>query len=269
MNYENLKKISDTAVKEIELNLLLELDEFCNKHGLKYALDGGTLIGAIRHKGFIPWDDDIDVVMPYPDYLRLIELFKEDGNKYNGELKAGIDAGFHYAKFCDKRTIVKVLHRSDDKLYGVWVDIFPMYSIDDDDATAQKDIDKILFYERRSWRYMGTRNYHTPIRRLYHMITNRAVLQYYFKKIDKVVNKFPYGTTNRIRFTPVVSRKLCPANNDHFDNRIKLEFEGYKFFAPRDYDAYLTGMYGDYMKLPPIDQRINHKIEAYWLKCAD
>lgn len=70
----------------------------------------------------------------------------------------------------------------------------------------------------------------------------------------------PYGSTKRIRFAPVVERTLVPAGNDHFDNRTKIEFEGHYFYAPQKYDAYLTELYGDYMKLPPEDQRTTHKI---------
>lgn len=110
MEFDCLKKIPPEEVKQIELNLLKEITSFCDENNLKYTLDSGTLIGALRHKGFIPWDDDIDIAMPYPDYIKLIELFGKNRNGYNGELKSGITAGFHFAKYCDKRTVIKTLH---------------------------------------------------------------------------------------------------------------------------------------------------------------
>lgn len=77
MIYDESKKMSLAEIKSVELDLLIEFDSFCNEHNLKYALDGGTLIGALRHKGFIPWDDDIDVTMPFPDFLKFVELYKK------------------------------------------------------------------------------------------------------------------------------------------------------------------------------------------------
>lgn len=266
MKFDCLIEISPEEIKQIELNLLKEITSFCDENNLKYALDSGTLIGALRHKGFIPWDDDIDIAMPYPDYIKLIELFGKNENRYNGELKAGIDAGFHFAKYCDKRTVVKTLHRSDDKLYGIWVDIFPMYSIDDDNETAQKDINKVLYYESKSWRYMGTKHIHNFLKRWCHAIANPIFIRYYFKKIDEIVNKYPYGSTKRIRIVPVVSNKLAYGENDHFDERIKIRFEDGMFYAPKSYDIYLRNQYGNYMELPPEDKRSNHHIEAYWRK---
>lgn len=267
MDFENLEEISLEEIRRIELNILIEFDRFCNEHGLKYVLDGGTLIGAIRHKGFIPWDDDIDVVMPFPDFLKFVELYRKESVDKPIKLLYGLDdsCGFHYGKLVDRRTIVKSSFRQDKSLYSVWIDIFPMYSMDDDDDLAQAKIDKILHYYEKTWACMCV-NYRNPVRKLCHLLFNDRMLKHYMKKINGIMSEHAYGSTKRIRFAPVVSRKLCPAQNDHFDNRIKLEFAGYEFYAPKDYDAYLTGMYGDYMKLPPEEQRINHKIEAYWAK---
>lgn len=267
MKFDELEKISLEKIKEIEVELLKEITSFCDKHNLRYVLDSGTLIGALRHKGFIPWDDDIDLAMPYPDYIKLVELFSNGENsKGNGELKAGINAGFHFAKYCDKRTVVKTLHRADDMLYGVWVDIFPMYSIDDDDEIAQQDINSILHFESLSWGCMGINYIRNPVKKLCHKVANPFVLKYCFKKIDTIVNKYPYGSTKRLRIVPVVSDALAYAYNDHFDNRIKVEFEGEMYYAPCDYDMYLRNQYGNYMELPPMNKRITHQISAYWKK---
>lgn len=78
MNYDGMKKLSMEEVKKVELDLLITFDAFCKKHHLRYVLDGGTLIGAMRHQGFIPWDDDIDVAMPFPDFLKFKELYEKE-----------------------------------------------------------------------------------------------------------------------------------------------------------------------------------------------
>ena len=267
MNFENMEKISPEEIKQIELNILIEFDRFCNEHGLKYVLDGGTLIGAIRHKGFIPWDDDIDVAMPFPDFLKFAELYRKESVDKPIKLLYGLDDsyGFHFGKLVDRRTIVKSSFRQDKSLYSVWIDVFPMYSMDDDDDLAQTKIDKILHYYAKTWGCMCV-NYRNPVKKLYHLLFNDRMLKHYMKKINGILFEHKYGSTKRIRCTPVVCDKLIPAGNDHFENRIKVEFEGHKFYAPKDYDAYLKRIYGNYMELPPEDKRTTHSIEAYWVR---
>ena len=109
MNYDGMKKLSMEEVKKVELDLLITFDAFCKKHHLRYVLDGGTLIGAMRHQGFIPWDDDIDVAMPFPDFLKFKELYEKECGDSQKQLLYGKNNpyGFHYGKFVDKRTVVK------------------------------------------------------------------------------------------------------------------------------------------------------------------
>ena len=87
---------------------------------------------------------------------------------------------------------------------------------------------------------------------------------YHFRKIDEIVNKYPYGSTKRIRIVPVVSNKLAYGEKNHFDERIKVRFEDGMFYAPKNYDTYLRNQYGNYMELPPEDKRVTHQINAYW-----
>lgn len=266
MEFDEYRKLSLDEIKSVELSLLQKFDYFCNEYGLKYVLDGGTLIGAVRHDGFIPWDDDIDVSMPFPDFLKFVELYKTENKDSDVELLYGVDNpyGFHFGKFIDKRTIVNSGFREDKRLYSVWIDVFPMYSIDDDDELAQAKIDKILKYYSRTWLCLCTK-FRNPIRKLFHILFNDLIRKYYMNKINTLLFEHEYGSTKRIRCTPVVCNKLIPAGNDHFENRIKMKFEGHEFYAPKDYDAYLTRIYGNYMELPPEDKRTSHAIEAYWV----
>lgn len=78
MKFDENKKMSLEEIRKVQINLLIKFDDFCRKHNLKYVLDGGTLIGAVRHKGYIPWDDDIDIVMPFPDFLKFVDLFEKE-----------------------------------------------------------------------------------------------------------------------------------------------------------------------------------------------
>ena len=101
-----MRKISTENLKKIELEMLIYLDQLCKKENLRYYICGGTLLGAVRHKGFIPWDDDIDVVMPRPDYQKLIDQWKDD-ERYR--LLSERDRGYYYnfAQLVDKRTSIK------------------------------------------------------------------------------------------------------------------------------------------------------------------
>lgn len=262
MNYELLERISSDEIKKIELSLLDEFHNFCEQNNLKYALDSGTLIGAVRHKGFIPWDDDIDVAMPYPDYLKFLDIFVSTSG--NAQICTGEQYGFHYTKLCDKRTVVRRDHRKDERLFGVWIDIFPMYSIDDNDEVAKNDIRKALYWGQKSWGYLGV-PHRNPLKKIYHIATDNYNLKHCLNEIDSIVNRYPYGSTKRIRIVPIVSQKLSFANTNHFENRQLMEFEGKAFYVPKDYDQYLTNQFGNYMTLPPIESRVTHSIEAYWL----
>lgn len=262
-DFSKMLRISEEEIKKIDLELLEEFNNFCEANNLRYVLDGGSLIGAIRHKGFIPWDDDIDVVMPYPDYLKFIELFNKQNQKLRGEVLHGLAYEFHYAKICDKRTVVKRGHRKDSMLFGVWIDVFPMYSIDDDDDVALEDIRTALYWGQKSWRYLGC-PHRNPLKALYHKLFDNYLLKKCLNNIDKIVKKYPYGSTKRIRVVPIFSDRIAFANNDHFDNRLRMKFEEKLYYVPHDYHDYLRNQFGDYMQLPSIDQRISHEIEAFW-----
>ena len=267
MKFDENKKMSLEEIRKVQINLLIKFDDFCRKHNLKYALDGGTLIGAVRHKGYIPWDDDIDIVMPFPDFLKFVDLFEKENKEDNIRMLYGTEDGygFHFGKFVDKNTVVKSHFREDKRIYSVWIDVFPTYSIYDNDEIALSKINKIMDYYEKTWHYesIKTRN---PIKKIYHMLCNDVMLKKYMNKINKILFEYEYGTTKRIRPVPVISRKLLCMNNDYFENRVLMEFEGREYYGPKDYDKYLTNMYGDYMKLPPEDQRKTHNIDAYWVK---
>ena len=108
MNYDENKRMTLEEVKKVELQLLITFHDFCEKHKLKYVLDGGTLLGAVRHKGFIPWDDDIDVTMPFPDFLKFVKEYRSECDNSDKKILYGDDGyGFHFGKFVDIRLLMK------------------------------------------------------------------------------------------------------------------------------------------------------------------
>ena len=142
MNYLTLDE-----VKKIELDILIQFDTFCKNEGLYYTLAGGTLLGAIRHKGFIPWDDDIDVMMPREDYNRMLQIVrdKKNGSKFDFLIPGDPDYFYPFAKFCDNETVAEM----DDNYskHGIWIDIFPMDNLPEDNEFLRK-----FFKKTRFWR---------------------------------------------------------------------------------------------------------------------
>lgn len=114
----------------------------------------------------------------------------------------------------DMRTIVKSNFREDKRIYPVWVDIFPMYSIDDDDQEALRKVNQAMDYYEKTWNFLGN-NSTNVLKKFYHRLMNDWMLKYYMDKINKIMFEHPYGSTKRIRFAPVVERTLVPAGNDH------------------------------------------------------
>ena len=126
-----MKKLTDKEVKQIELDILEYVHNFCEENGLKYIMNYGTLIGAVRHKGFIPWDDDIDISMPRADYEKLIASFPKNGRYKILDHRTSKDYFNNFVKVIDTNT--KIVDNRNDKTYesGLFIDIFPMDRFDD------------------------------------------------------------------------------------------------------------------------------------------
>ena len=267
-----MKEIGLEEVKKIELELLLKFDAICTKHNLRYFLGYGTLIGAVRHQGFIPWDDDIDVVMPRPDYEKLNQLIGNQNidNRYcllNSETK---DYIYSFSKFVDLRTQM-VEKWMISNVLGVYIDVIPLDGVPADTAERKHFYDKLMFYHYGL--LMSTR-VNKSRRTLLKTIASR--IMYYpvklvgyknwRKKVQKLCNKYPYEESEYIGNLSLDTylRKECYPKAI-FDNTIRIMFEGHLFCVPERYDELLRHIYGDYMVLPPIEQRVKkHENKAYW-----
>ena len=265
--------------KKVMLNILVEFAKFCDEHNLMYYLDAGTLIGAVRHKGFIPWDDDIDVNMPQKDYDKFIELTR----KLEGYLTDHIqveyceDTTYTFLKISDDRTILDEFPEQNPMEVGVYIDVFPKYGVADKSWKSKMicKVTEILgcmhwfcHYSVYAWtrkdsvysvskRLAGKflspffKDANWPVR------LQDAIMHRYAKRHP--LEECKYVTT----LTNGEFHKLAP--KECFDGFQWLEFEGIKFKGPKDYDTYLHCLYkGDYMQLPPEDKRVQHNNEAYW-----
>ena len=143
-----MKRLELSEIKNIELNILKEFDCFCKKHNLTYYLAGGTLLGAVRHKGFIPWDDDIDVCMPRKDYLIMIERF--DGFNSKLKLKSNLKGNFPapFSKIVDISTKIETKYLEDECNQNLWIDVFPVDGLPEDINLVRKIYEKCEFYRQ-------------------------------------------------------------------------------------------------------------------------
>lgn len=272
-----MKKLDISQIKELSFQVLCALVRVCEDNGLRYSLTGGTLIGAVRHQGFIPWDDDIDIMMPRPDYDRLIELMKDAD--YGFDLRcAQLDGEaypYPFAKACHRNTLVteKDTRDSDVKL-GVYVDIFPVDGAGNHPRGAKLRVMCFQFlhglkitsnwtsYHRsklRKW-------YYEPARYLCYLLSRIMGRKRIDRAIEKFLRRKDYersGYAGRL-VGDFGSREVMP--RAVFAEQIRVTFEGKEFWAIAGYDEFLTRLYGTYMQLPPVHKQVSHhEFEAYWV----
>jgi len=256
--------ITAEELRSIQLDLLRKTADFCERNGIRYYLCGGTLIGAIRHQGYIPWDDDIDISMPRPDYDRFIRIFNQPDNYYQViEMSINKTYSLPFAKVHDTRTIVDELKYAKDQ-YGVYIDIFPIDGVGEDKQVFNiLKWRKILHTKKANYFQRTTRK--KIINTLGKIILLPFSVHQILEKMDQEARKYPFGSTPRagIIINPYGISEIMDIHI--FDKAIPKRFEDRDYMVPEGYDAWLRSIYGDYMQLPPENERHNpHVSIAYW-----
>ncbi|HBI60827.1 MAG TPA: hypothetical protein DDY31_06390 [Lachnospiraceae bacterium] len=253
-------EMSADEVKICQMDILRYIKKVCLENGLRYYLCAGTLLGAVRHKGYIPWDDDIDITMPYPDYRKMLEIIQKENGRYQ------VWSPYNYQEKCfcffsrvfNRDTIMRMWEYPFLITGGVSIDIFPLFGLPD-------NLEEIM-------------PYYTKVRRLQEQFIS-TYIEYADETEDTVqrrirlqnellslLEQYDFDESGQaFSITKYKEREILPTAI--YQNSVEVEFEGELFAAAAGYDRYLKALYGNYMKLPPEEQRAtDHNFKAFWRK---
>ncbi len=255
-------------MKHIELEMMKEIHAFCLAHNITYSLGYGTLLGAVRHKGFIPWDDDIDLIMPRPDYDRFIQSFQSEHYKV---ISSSLDPTYYYpyAKVYDRRTYLQETLRHSYPDMGVFIDIFPVDGLPSDKRQQVRlyTRQKFLYKLHMSMKYYLSKEW-SIAKNLLLLVSRGMALFFPLGKVIASLERnyllYPYDTIKDVAVM-VGEAQLVTIARSSFEHPVLLEFEDTSFYAISEYESNLTGLYGDYLKLPPLEQQASeHRYTVGW-----
>jgi len=272
---EHGTELSNKNIKKIIYTMLQEIVMICEENGICYYLSGGTLLGAIRHQGFIPWDDDIDINIPRPDCEKLMRISKE---KLKNSILIGASednpTGCEYWRVYDFNTIVFDSGGENLRTYPLFIDIFPI------DGLPSSFIGTKIFYfiincirkmmrisKLDKWSKANTKGAY-----IFHVLVGPIIKKIGYKKwfylLQKVQTHYGYEESAYVGVTTCRKHTIVErVKKEVYGIPVKVQFEGSDFNAPADYNTYLMQLYGDYMKIPSIEKQVSvHEFKCYMRK---
>ena len=258
--YEN----NIVGLQFVALEILKEFDKICRKNNIEYWLDAGTLLGAVRHEGFIPWDDDIDICINKRDKEKLIKILKKELPFYlylDIEFLK-LDEEKRFLKIKDRYSNVEEVKSKIELQRGIWIDIFPMTEI-----YTNKYLNFFISKIPASLNNIADSKFKKKLREIFWQILSLfrfknkdgLIKAIYRKCSNKKIKEYLIYMDGRMWWNTYEKKWIYPLK--------ELEFEGHKFFAPNDCDSYLKSLYGkDYMKLPPEEKRLPHNFSLNLFK---
>ena len=243
------KEINLEERKSLQLAMLKEIDAFCKKNGLRYSLAFGTLLGAIRHKGFIPWDDDLDIMMPVEDIIKFKAIFHSDKLKF-----CDVDTEKYYdldfPRISHKRTYK--LEGKKTESYGISIDLYVYLPLPEEEELFFNNLERFEAHKKKMKMWRGKIMRHLPVSTIP-----------FFKSAVKKVRDYEFlerriGSKGRYYIVagPLSIKDKMIYDRDIFKNMTSARFEDGEFPIISEYDYFLTKRYGDYMQLPPVEKRV-------------
>lgn len=254
-----MKNLSIEEIKEIQLQILDEVNNFCEKEGIEYFLGYGTLIGAVRHKGYIPWDDDIDIVMKRDQYETFLSKFNSSSRIFKVYSCDNCDwFPYPFAKISDERTVLIEENDEMKNNIGINIDVFPL------DELPIKSIKNVYIrilnnlLTLKSVKVNSSRKFYKNLILRIGKITTAFIKANTISQqinILAVNNNTNANYLGNIVFTDS-STDFAP--QDAFSSKFKISFESREYYINKGYDEWLSNYYGDYMQLPPTEKRVTH-----------
>ena len=270
-----MQELSLRELQQVSLDVVLEIHRFCQAHNLRYSLAYGSLIGAIRHKGFIPWDDDVDVIMPRPDFELFCKTFSSETKSliYYGNERTAIACFARVSEMRDTTFYADCPWTA--KRSGVWVDIFPLDGVEDlQEEYAQRYFKlqkacKSVYKFREQNHHIMLKDRPWPIARtLLSRIKglNGIIPSLQIRRIVKEAKTIDYDKAEFIGQVSCFDDGPIQFCKGDFSSYVDVDFEGFKLKAMVGYDHHLKQLYGDYLSLPPEKDRVpkQYWIHFYW-----
>ncbi|MCI9173369.1 MAG: LicD family protein [Lachnospiraceae bacterium] len=272
-----MRPISLNEQKKLELDMLLFVDKVCRRHHIEYSICGGTMLGAVRHQGFIPWDDDIDIFLIRPEYEKLIHILRMQQEYY---LISEDVEGYLYthSKLINKDTKMVTNLIGEDYIpgLGVFIDIFPIDGVPGD-SNQQKEFVKSMNRNLEQLRRIGKKSYYASdklwkafMKRILYYPDHKKAMKLgsqeeQKKKLLQSSRQYPFEDSKYAGFILSIYREKEIMPVEVFQETIDIEFEGYYVRCLKHYDTWLKNIYGDYMRLPPARKRkSHHPYKPYW-----
>ncbi len=254
--FQGKRRMSMAEMKQSEKEMLDFVDRLCRQHGLKYWVCGGTLLGTIRHKGFIPWDDDVDIFLPWRDYLRFIEVFEET-ERFSmlgfGTAKVN-DFPDLLSKVVDKRTVVNEDIGTLRKINPLWIDVFPLIGLPDEKEERHLFFMRYKELNRQIWQEFYVSNGKTE------------GFSRWFDKQKEFLTRYDFDKAAYVGVLGTIYGERDCTSVRVYDTTLRMQFEDIEVNVPGGYQEYLDNLYGkDWMQFPDESKRkTHHNVLVYW-----
>ena len=274
-----MREMTLKEVQSVLYDILVDIHDFCVENDIKYSLAGGTLLGAIRHNGFIPWDDDIDVQMSRPEYERFIHSYssKKGYRLFSHEVDTDDDVEIAFTRVCEmQQTFVNTgTNPWCNKSTGLWIDVVPIDGAPDNEKEAKCKIRKMFILWKmsflvRSRLKIDFRMVESAVKRR-HFFMKRLLAKFlpndFTSKYIDLCQEYDYKHSKYLANYSTMQNKYKEWQPiETMSSFVLHRFEKGEFYIMEDYNTSLSSLYGDYMKLPPEDKRISHIDNLYYWK---
>ena len=248
----------------------MSVHQFCEDHHIMYSLACGTLIGAVRHQGFIPWDDDVDIYMLRNDYNRFLDIYHDETGHYQAiSLETSKDWKQPYAKVFDTHTLLIEQSNTNVDGVGFGIDVFPIDAAPDSLADWQKyEKRRVLLQRLFGMKKMVWREGRSLAKNIFLYMMKFFLLPFSMRSMAKMIDR--YAKKYNDMSTSYLAESCFGNPNNRFahadfSTSVDIYFQGHQLKAMNGFENYLRAFYGDYMKLPPKEQRItHHAFKVFW-----